>query len=249
MVNYTIGVTTFSDRYDLLKNSIEKLRIMTNNDIIIAINGNYKTPFSQKYRVKILELCIIYNNIYPIIFPEQRGLSKLWNTICIHSKDNWILMLNDDLEYCNNSFIENFENNMQEKNPDLCRINGSFSHFAIHKTILDEIGYFDERLLGFGEEDGDIIYRYIEKYKKNVTEMSVDGVINIVSDIRDTNIKPGIGKYSKFNRDFMFNLEKPKYIPNILGIEGMFGKPYINNVENIKQYPYEIFFNENKDKL
>ena len=58
---------------------------------------------------------------------------------------------------------------------------------------MDKIGYFDERLLGFGEEDGDITYRLL-KVGVDVGNMSISNVRNIVSEVRHDHIKSGIGK-------------------------------------------------------
>lgn len=249
MSEYTIGITTFEDRFDMLYNLIYQIRKQTNFDILIAINGKYNCNFSNEYRKKILNLCLQYDNIYPIFFPEQRGLSKLWNTLCIHSKHDWVAIFNDDIEIYKDDVFFYLGKNIDNSYFDLCRINGSFSHFAIHKNIIDEIGYFDERLLGFGEEDGDIIYRYIDKYKKGVSEWGIDGIKNLVTWIRDENIRPGISKYSAFNREFIFNSATPKYVPNESGIDGMFGIKHLKMIEDEKQYPYESFFKKNKNSL
>ena len=111
---------------------------------------------------------------------------------------------------------------------------------------MEEIGFFDERLMGFGEEDGDISYRLL-KVGKDIGNHTVNGVINIISNVRHEHVKSGIGKYSKFNRDFIYN---EKYKPNLSGnIKGMFDTPMDEVLTNETQYPYEIFFRENKSKL
>ena len=110
------------------------------------------------------------------------------------------------------------------------------------KKTLDGLGYFDERLLGFGEEDGDIVYR-CEKNNIKINTIHIPGFINLVSEIRHDHIKPGIGKYSKFNRDFIYG---EKYEANTKGIRGMFDSQMIEKLNNINQYPYEEFFRENK---
>jgi len=76
--------------------------------------------------------------------------------------------------------------------------------------------------------------------------LGVSGLINIVSDVRHSEIKPGIGKYSKFNRDFIYG---QKYVPTNQGIKGMFDTPMIENLQNENINPYEVFFRENKSKL
>lgn len=248
---YTIGITTFSNRYDELSTLVKQIREYTDIDIILGINGNYNEDFSEEYRKLILKLCLSYNNIYPIFFPNQRGLSKIWNTLIIHSTTEWVLVLNDDIEIKSNDFFITLENNLSFQHPDACRINGSFSHFMIHKEIINNIGWFDERLLGFGEEDGDFIFRYIEIYNKNVSEWSINNIISLGSWKRDENIRPGVSKYSAFNREFIFLNNEPKYkVSNDEnGIEGMFGSKHIKMISDENQYPYETFYWKNKKNL
>jgi hypothetical protein len=71
----------------------------------------------------------------------------------------------------------------------------------------------------------------------------------LVIDVRDENIKSGIGKYSEFNRNFCFVNEVCKYVSFSEGITGSFGQPMKKNIEDLNQYPYEKFFKENKGKL
>ena len=111
---------------------------------------------------------------------------------------------------------------------------------------MNSLGYFDERLLGFGEEDGDIMFRLNKQMGKKIFRLYAGGLENIVSDIRHEQIKSGVGKYSFFNRDYIFN-QKYKcdgniyYFPDGIECEQI--------IEDSQQYPYETFFEENKEKL
>lgn len=247
MGKLTITITTFSKRYEYVEKLIKQIRNFTDLDIILSINGDYKEKFNEEYRIKILNLSSQYPNIYPIFFPEQRGLSKIWNTSIIHSSTDWCLLLNDDIEIHSNDVFE-FGKNL-ESEPQIIRVNGSFSHFFVHKDIINDLGYFDERLLGFGEEDGDIFFRHIEKYGTWVRDVYLHGLNNLVIDVRDENIKSGNGKYSAFNRDFCFMVENPKYVADDNGIQACFGYKMRKNLPDLQLYPYEKFFKENKEKL
>lgn len=87
----------------------------------------------------------------------------------------------------------------------------------------------------------------IRKYSEAKIYLVINGVQNIISDIRHDHIKPGIGKYSSFNREFIYNR---KYIPNnISPYKGMFDTPMDQLLPDLDQYPYERFYKENKDKL
>ena len=247
MNDYTIAITTFSKRYDYVVKLIKQIRSHTNKTIVLSINGEKDGIFNDDYRKKILEVCSSYENVYPSFFIETRGLSKMWNSLLIMSYYDNILMLNDDIEILESNIFQTVENHINsDAYLGLTKINNSFSHFIVNKTLMDRIGYFDERLLGFGEEDGDITYRLL-KIGIPIINISVTGVINIVTNIRHDHITAGIGKYSKFNRDFIYNF---KYSPNMSSnYRGMFDTPMDQKLPDLHQYPTEQFFLENKSKL
>jgi hypothetical protein len=246
-MDITIGITTFSKRYNYIEKLIPQIRKHTNNKIILLINGEQNGDFNEDYRDKILKLCVNYNNVYPIFFIETRGLSKLWNTILIHSNTTDVLIFNDDIEIHSNDIFKKIVSHINSGEYNgLTKINNSFSHFLVNKLFIDEIGYFDERLLGFGEEDGDISFRMLKKDFK-VNNIFVNDVVNIISTTRHNHIKPGIGKYSNFNRHFIYNI---KYKSNLASkYRGMFDTPMEQVIEDIKVYSYESFFWDNKNNL
>ncbi len=248
--NFDIGITTFSLRYNFVENLINKIRELNiKNNIFLCINGEKDSNFNEEYRQRVLKLCCKHENIFPIFFVEIRGLAKMWNTLIIHSTKDNILILNDDIILSSDDIFEVVSNHIEsDKYYGLSKINNTFSFFVINKKIIDDLGYFDERLLGFGEEDGDITYRFISKFNKDVYGLYVKDIDNIVSNIRHEEIKPGVGKYSWFNRDFIFN---NKYNCNNAksGISGMFGIVYDQILPDINSYPQEKFFIENKEKL
>lgn len=196
-MNYTIGITTFSSRLDFLTKLLEQIRLFTESPIIVTINGEKEGALSDGYISKLFSLFSKYKQIYPIFFQEIRGLSKMWNTIIIHSFSDNILLLNDDIEIHNDTIfniVNDLSNNPNFKS--ICKFNGSFSHFLVKKQCIEKIGFFDERLLGFGEEDGDITYRLI-KHNMNIHSLSSSGLINIVSETRHSGIRPGIREILK----------------------------------------------------
>lgn len=246
--NFDIGITTFSLRFDFIKNLIKSIRTLgITNNILLCINGEKDSDFDEEYRKNILSLCSEFTNIFPIFFIETRGLSKMWNTLVIHSSKDDILILNDDIKINTDNIFKVVSNHIETTEYfGLSMINNTFSFFVVNKNFLDSLNYFDERLLGFGEEDGDIIYR-VKKYKgDSVHRLHVSGVENIVSDIRHTHIKSGVGKYSLFNREYIFK-EKYKcngdiyYFPEGIECEEI--------IENPQQYPFEKFFKEKKISL
>ena len=248
--NFDIGITTFSLRFNFVETLVKKIRDLgVKNTIYLCINGEKDSSFNEDYRKNILSLCLSQPNVFPIFFVETRGLSKMWNTLIIHSTKENTLILNDDIDLVNENMFDVVSEHIESSEYyGLSKINDTFSYFVINKILIDELGYFDERLIGFGEEDGDITYRMISKKGKDVYRLYVQGVYNIVSDIRHEHIKPGVGKYSWFNRDFTFNKKYNCQNANS-GISGMFGVVCDPILPDENLYPYEKFFKENKEKL
>ena len=197
-------------------------------------------------RKKVLNLCSQYENVYPIFFIELRGLSKMWNTCIIHSTTDDVLILNDDI-HIHSKAIFDFTSSLINDNEykGICKLKSTFSFFIVNKNLMNQVGYFDERLLGFGEEDGDMTHRLL-CMGISVQDSWVDGLGNIVSDIRHDEVIHNQCKYSKFNPDFMFN---QKYRRVEEGIQGMFSFPCEKVLDDKNPYPYESFFMENKHKL
>jgi hypothetical protein len=243
-MNYSISITTFSLRFEMVEKLVNQIRSFTNVPINICINGEYKKDFIEDYRRKMLKLCLEHDYILPIFFSEMRGLSKMWNTLISLSNFDNILVLNDDIEILSNDIFQKISD-LNSSNLGITKINNSFSHFLVNKEIIDKIGWFDERLIGFGEEDGDITFRIIEM-GYNIDNLNVPGLLNIVSDIRH-NIKSGIGKYSLFNREFTFDKKYQRVESDV--VIGMFGEPHKKILSDFNALPYEKFYWENKDKL
>jgi predicted glycosyltransferase involved in capsule biosynthesis len=157
--------------------------------------------------------------------------------------------LNDDLELKSEKsicFFDHLEAAMA-KHHGTFKINGSFSHFILDKRELIEVGFFDERLLGLGEEDGDFYWRFYKKYKKEIASADMGLIDNVQSDLADDGYAKGIRTASKFNRDFIQNV---KYKNTLLGgYRGMFDKKVDQVLEDERQYPYESFYLDNKDTL
>ena len=110
-----------------------------------------------------------------------------------------------------------------------------------------EVGFFDERLLGLGEEDGDFFWRYHEKFNREIPNLDIGLIDNIHSDVTDDGYLKGIRTASKFNREF---IKKQKYKDILFGgYKGMFDKRVKKILPDETQYPYEKFYLENKDRL
>lgn len=249
----SIGITTFEHRFDkYFIPLLAKIREYDNDtEIIVAVNGEHNRDFGEDYRKRILEFLSTQRNVYPVFFPRFRGLSKLWNTIIIHATYDHILMLNDDIMITKRNAIKKVQKNIQCNDGKSFVINKSWSHFVVSREEIDELGYFDERLLGIGEEDGDFTWRYIHKYGRPVPNFQTSGIVNYAEETVHThkpiNIKCHSGtKYSQFNRQFMF---KQKYKSDVNGINGMFEYSVIMNDKGPDQYPNERFYRKHKEEL
>ena len=231
MINYTIGITTYSYRFDkFLIDLVKDIRKDNQNELILAINGNYKEIFDEEYRKRILDFSTKYEKIFPFIYPNFRSLSKLWNNIVINSSNEYILILNDDVTILNSSFWKIVQTNI-EKYETTFTFDSTFCHYVIKRDELNNIGWFDERYLGIGWEDIDFINRYKKYYNKDVLNINdASGIKRYVEhDNVIVNQRKGsstFNKYSEFNREM--NIKK---------------------LQPIQQYPYEKFYWDNYDKL
>jgi hypothetical protein len=217
--------------------------------VIVVINGPTKEAFDEVYRSSILTYLSRFPKVFPIMFPRFQSLAKLWNRGALTVSHDRALILNDDLEIKSENgvcFFDHLEAALLI-HVGTFKINGSFSHFIADKRELIEVGFFDERLLGLGEEDGDFYWRFYKRYKKEIPSADMDLIDNVQSDLADDGYTKGIRTASKFNRDFIKN---EKYKTTLLGgYRGMFDKKVNQILEDEKQYPYESFYLENKHRL
>ncbi len=249
----SIGITTFGARFERyfvpLLTRIKE--IAPECEVIVAVNGEHRQPFSEGYRRQILETMAMHRSVFPVVFPQFRGLAKLWNSIVIHATHDHILLLNDDIMINENGFLEDICSAIRKYHGRTFLINQSWSHFLVSREELDELGYFDERLLGIGEEDGDMTWRYIQRYGYPIANVRMKGFVNYAEETvrtyKPVNILTHSGmKYSLFNRRFIFS---EKYGPDPGGIKGMFDEPVVLKIPGKEQYPYERFYRARRDEL
>jgi hypothetical protein len=94
----------------------------------------------------------------------------------------WVLILNDDI-YCDLEFRYHLEK--LEDLPTIFTLNGSFSHFVINKEVISRVGWFDERFIGVGWEDGDMICRLAFRGVP-LEHIPLEGLRNYVAGQKDT---------------------------------------------------------------
>lgn len=248
----TIGITTFEHRFDrYFVPLLDRIREVAENEIIVAVNGEHERGFAEEYRRRVLECVARHRNVYPVVFPRFRGLSKLWNTIVVHATGDYVLMLNDDVMIERPGFMDDVCDALRRNGGRTFLINRSWSHFVVSREEIDALGYFDERLLGIGEEDGDMTWRYIERYGNAIPTVKLKGFVNYAEETvrtyKPANIQTHSGtKYSLFNRRFMFS---EKYAASPDGVKGMFDEPVVLKDRGRDQYPHERFYRTRKTEL
>lgn len=259
-MNYTITIQTFVHRFDTyfkpLLSSICKMR--PDKDKVIFVNGQHKKVFDQDYRKQILNFASSCPNTYLIMSPIVRGCSYMWNTCFNHTNTPYCLNLNDDVTILD-GFFDDYEQMIQHNSSlgnESFRINGSFSHYSLYREDLFDVGYFDERLLGFGEEDGDWLWRWEVKKQKQMRVYGSRKIINHV-DTSEKNaenmIKSG-GKYSAFNAKWIFN---NKYDPDAAynsqkpAAISLYGRPIQmrDGASTPTYYPAEKWYRDNINEV
>ena len=248
----SIGITTFEKRFeDYFVPLLTQIRKYESHaEILVAVNGEHKTRFNETYRKQMLSFLAEQPRVFPVFFPEFRGLSKLWNTLLIHASSDKVLVLNDDIEIRDPKFMRKISDILGRNDGRSFLINESWSHFLASRDEISQLGYFDERFLGIGEEDGDMTWRYMEAYGKPPASYRLKGFKNFAEKTmpqKPQNIQCHSGsKYSLFNRRFLY---EKKYTVAKQGIQGMFDHPMEMKDRGPDQYPGEKFYREHKDEL
>lgn len=249
MTDISIGVVTFKERESLVIDMISKVKALNNInnvDIILTVNGNNEETMPDSYRQSMINLAKNNTNIYPIICPEFKSLAKLWNTIVIFSKTNYNIILTDDVFVGNTYSIDMINDFIESTGCEFFTINNQFSHFVVTKSILHKLGYFDERFIAFGEEDGDMVHRYIEMFNRPIENLHIPNFYNMARyDLTSNELEIHIDNKPRFNREFGML----KYKEDKNGIYGMSSVPIIKIIDDYQQYPYEEFVIENKHNI
>ena len=256
---YSIAVTTFVHRLDTyykpLMNALSRMR--PDVDKVVFVNGQHKKPFDQDYRREIMRFSLLCPRTYLVMSPIVRGCAFMWNTLVNFTSTDYILVLNDDL-LIQDGFFEDFEQMLQQNSAagdESFRINYSFSHFCVNRNDLLEVGYFDERLLGFGEEDGDWLWRWEVRRGRQMRCYGSRRILNCI-DMAPTNSEnmvkhnEGGGKYSAFNRQMILNhiYEFPtEPDPNRPAHSGLYGRPaqMREAARTPNYYPVEKWYRDN----
>jgi hypothetical protein len=244
----SVLIVTFKERVEYVKDLIQKVRNSSGNnfDIVIAVNGNNEELMDENYRKDILDFCSSIPRCYPIVCPEFKSLAKLWNTLVLFSRTEYNFVICDDVEYSNPQTLELIENHIKQTKEEFFTINGGFSFFVITKSKLHKLNYFDERLCGYGEEDGDIVHSFILHEQRPLPVLTINGIFNkALYNIKNKHIETHVDNKPRFNKEFSCM----KYKEDSDGICGMNPVPIKRIIEDKQQYPYEVFVQKNKHNI
>jgi GT2 family glycosyltransferase len=160
-VKYSIGITTYKDRYYLFfKKVLRRITFLfPDTEIIVAVNGHVDIEKQLIYLKKIEALVSHYANVKLIEFSNPQGLSKLWNQIILKATNERIFILNDDIRF--SPYIRREVERSNFFNERIAIINNSFSFFILEKKLAKEVGGFDERFLEISGEDDDFCVRLV----------------------------------------------------------------------------------------
>lgn len=240
-----IVVTTFEKRFfSSALPLIQQLRDAgIEYPIIVVINGNLDGNHNQDLRRKFISELTKFNNLGVVTNFQFSGISRHWNLGIQLLGTESVACFSDDLVVS-----RHFKNELESvfdavKVAGLVTIEG-FAAFVITRNLIDEIGWFDERFQGFGEEDGDYVWRYIKRFKKDPPRFKSFSLVHQNLQSRGDEVA-GISKYSLFNLAW----RKIKYVENSEGIFGCFTSPQIQRILDIDYHPMETFRRKNKSLL
>jgi hypothetical protein len=251
-----IVITTFARRF--MDDCLPLIRDLRSADIhepiYLVLNGDANGVYDSELRSKFLSEVTKFKDVNPICFGTQRGVAAMWNAGIRYSDADFCLVLNDDLVVDKTSVRATVDALFSELgDTGLVTISNSFGHFGVSRDCIRSVGWFDERFLGFGEEDGDFIWRFESHFGRKLGNVNSFGLINEASDAGYEKIVSGKGKYSLFNNIYL----KQKYKFGAGSINGPFG----DSAEKLlnEQGPFEtdrfrdeaigLLLEENEEKI
>jgi hypothetical protein len=239
---FGIVIVTFEARqFTRAISLIKQIRLSgVTEPIALVVNGNFHAAFDPKLRQELYLTLASTPNVFPIFIRKFHGLSHNWNLGIRLLGCETTLVLNDDL-WVN---ISNFKAKLYRilngsSARSLVTINRSFSHFLIRDSALKLIGWFDERFVGIGEEDGDYYLRYSLRFSEPPLDFHTNSIVHF-NDSDSGAERKGVSKYSLANLVY----SKLKYSAPINGNPGIFGECRTPNFDPAYRIESEDFRRE-----
>jgi hypothetical protein len=233
--SFAIVITTYEDRQ--IRSCLPLVRGLRQSGItapiIVVINGCFGRAYNTNLRKEFCQKLLIFDDINIVALRKMVPLARAWNIGIQNANSDVCIVLNDDLAISGRGPLEDCLKLVQgAERGGLCVGNSSFSHFAVSNECLAKVGWFDERYLGVGEEDGDYAWRYEAAYGRPVGEVALRSFGNL-EDPSNGGYVEGIGKYSLACRVF----REMKFKPDDGGIQGMYERPQRREINEIDPYP------------
>lgn len=209
---------------------------------IKPLNNFIESFISTTNKVNTPHLTLLYHNVTEKSRPDNvskikyinefhtyhdNGCGELWNKLIMASPTDWVLITQDDIVF-KPGWLDYLEK--QIDTGKYIKINlFAYSAFCIHKSIINMVGWFDERYRGGGFEDIDYQLRINEAGLKNMVDRShdfihMDGkkyIGHFVEHHKSPNNTPWIGNNNeewivkkwgrKFNNEGLWNWRLPSY--------------------------------------
>jgi hypothetical protein len=211
--------------------------------IAVFVNGNLNGNHDVEKRANLLVNLGSIPNVSVICSNVMTGISRNWNLGIQLLGADYVLCLSDDLEI-GTGVKRDFDSAFSIAEKEDLVLMGSFASFIISARCIEKVGWFDERFLGFGEEDGDYVYRFIEEYKREPKNYYTSAVRHLNLQSRGDEVS-NAGKYSLFN----FAFRNIKYKKSSTGIVGMFDHPLTKIIDDYNLHPMENFRRKNAHLL
>lgn len=202
--NDAIVITTFQKRQlDYCLPLVSGLRVSgCQSPIVVIINGEAGNTIDARSRRSFLRALSEFDDVHPVALRGMVGLARMWNLGIQVGDAASTTILNDDLIIDVSTAASQLTRLASAAATDgLAVANGSWSMFAVSRQVIRDVGWFDERLLGFGEEDGDYSWRYRQQYGHYPKGLSLPALIDIKEPTRQ-DVAAGSSKYSLVNRVF-----------------------------------------------
>lgn len=245
IISKSILVTTFELRF--FENCLPLIKQLRAIDIrypiTVFVNGNLDHMHDATLRSNFLQEISQISDVSVVCCNYMAGTSRIWNLGIQMLDSDLVLCLSDDVEVSPN-FSSELDYAFSQGAKEGLTILNQFCSFIISRRCIELIGWFDERYLGFGEEDGDYIWRYEEKFGKPPLVLRAPGVRHLNSQVRDSYVE-GKQKWSLINAIF----GQIKYVYNPLGISGRFEEPRTSTLSSMDFYPLETFRRSTYDLL
>lgn len=236
-----IVLTTFSDRfYSHALPTLNKLEEANlNREVFLVVNGDQGSRFDPVVRQAFLQKALEIMPVSPVCFGVGRGMAEMWNVGARLSSAEKVIFLNEDLMIDPSRAVEAIEAIESELDSfGLVILNDSFGHFGVTREALRTTGWFDERFLGFGEEDGDFIWRFLQHYPNGLSRLRHPGINNLSSSKGYERLDSSqVNKYSEFNYQFL----RAKYSFVEGPPEGSFGSRAIPAFPEPNRFPEDSF--------